>query len=337
MRKHCLAALAGVLALVQSSCVKTALEMGPGDRAESLGATVVAPCVVAAGPVPASEPGGLFGSSPAPNPVGREGTQSCYVLNWFKYPDGSFHVMPLLHQTELDAERWFREGEDLLVSGTWEGRAQVMGSARVQAQEALARAVGRFPAVPAAGKGPAPHFEGRWVLDPDAADNVILFRCPRPHEHYAGWVGKFDAAMGPDSTLAWADSALRVTVEAKGVTLGEAGIDETVAYSIEAESHPVCSATIYFEGRNAIPRYWQYPEGGISTAEFEMAGRKVRTSVAGDAAWIRGADGKPRLRLTGTFLIPLSDPFRITGVVGTPPANDVVKFFVRLTMKPAGG
>ena len=259
------------------------------------------------------------------------------VMNLFDYGDGKIHIVPRIHATGIDAERLFREGPDPIISGEVSDRVGLAERAGREATALCEAARRDFPEKRRTSSQPPGVVPARWVLDGDAPDNAILFRCPRPHEHYAGRVQRFGATLRQTVATHRPEGVLSVTVDASSVTLGEAGIDETVAYSIEADAHPECTAVIEFPWAEVLPAAVVRETVATQHAEFTMAGRKIWVAVAGDSRWVPAVDGSPRLRLTGTFLVPLSQPFLITGVVGTPPANDAVLFFVRLTLKPEPG
>lgn len=259
------------------------------------------------------------------------------VMNLFDYGDGKLHIVPRIHATGIDAERLFRKGPDPIISGDVADRVGLAEHAGREAAAMCEAARRDFPGERRDPSQPPAVVPTRWVLDGDAPDNAILFRCPRPHEHYAGRVQRFGATLRQTVATQLPEGVLTVTVDASSVTLGEAGIDETVAYSIEAGRHPQCTAVIEFPWAEVLPTAVVREEVATQHAEFTMAGRSIQVAVAGDSRWLPAVDGSPRLRLTGTFLVPLSQPFLITGVVGTPPANDAVLFFVRLTLKPGQG
>jgi len=263
--------------------------------------------------------------------------------------DGTFSVIPRMHSPVLDARSIFEKAPDVVVHGAFEDRSKLIGEAATQIEAALLQVLANRELGGGFSFTPQEQFEDRrekvdgingpvsvsgWELDTSNTLNTICFRQPRPNESYAGWGTDMRASLDVPDGRTLQGAKFTVAIAAANVTMGEAGIDETLQYSLEAESFPTVTFTLESNEALVLPT-----DGGMAATTtldgtLEMVGQRIPVSIRGDVMCLIGENNERRLRLTGIFQIRLLHPFKILGPVGEPPHNDTVFFYVRLYLKP---
>lgn len=263
--------------------------------------------------------------------------------------DGTFSVVPRVHSPVLDARSIFDNAPDVVVNGPFEDRAKLIADAAAQIEGTLLKIL----ADRSLGGGftftPTEHFEERrekvdgiydpvpvaaWELDTSNTLNTIRFRQPRPNQSYAGWGTDMRATLDVPDGLTLKGAKFIVAVEAAKVTMGEEGIDETLQYSLEAETFPTVTFTLESTEALALPTSGGTASTTTLDGTLEMVGQKIPVTIRGDVMCLFTEKNERRLRLTGVVQIRLQHPFKILGPTGEPPHNDIVLFYVRLYMKP---
>jgi hypothetical protein len=199
--------------------------------------------------------------------------------------------------------------------------------------------------------GPVPTS---WVLGADttgttsgtdaesmaSAEPTLLFHFPAPLDSYRGEVtGATGSLRFEAREAAYADPTAKptgslvgrgeVVIAATDVSMGDADIDAFIHGPgvLDASRHP--QARFELEALtldDGAPLAWGRLAFVTGRGRFWMAGASIPLSVRAELEAILDERGRSQLLVTGSFEVPLTQPFAISVPVGDPPANQRVVF-----------
>ncbi|NBC10387.1 MAG: hypothetical protein GVY24_01455 [Planctomycetes bacterium] len=178
-----------------------------------------------------------------------------------------------------------------------------------------------------------------WTVDVEAQQErpAVTFTFPSPLEQYAGRVTKLTGELTLGESLALAQASGRFVVPVTAVTMGEPDLDEYIhSGMLKGREHP--QSDFVFDTIESEMEALNF--GPIIPAKlvgtFTMKGIPRELTVPVSIEAYVGGDGRPRVSISGTWSIRLSDPYDIIGPDGPEEASDTLVYRCHIVLEPAG-
>ncbi len=178
-----------------------------------------------------------------------------------------------------------------------------------------------------------------WRVDTAAQAQrpAVTFAFPSPLEQYAGRATTLIGELSLGEGRSFADASGRFVVPVTAVTMGEPDLDEYIhSGMLKGREHP--DATFVFHKIESEMTGLDF--GPIIPAKllgtFTMKGLPVDLAVPVSIEAFVGGDGRPRVSISGTWSIRLSEPYDITGPDGPKDAADTLVYRCHIILEPAG-
>ncbi|MEQ8821344.1 MAG: hypothetical protein RLY93_13970 [Sumerlaeia bacterium] len=181
----------------------------------------------------------------------------------------------------------------------------------------------------------------KWTSAGDSANGVppIQFRFPPPLDNYAGVLPEVKAELRLTRDRGLGGASGWVEAEAKRVTLGEPGLDDTVhSEALMVGDYPKARFDLdRLEPETDEPLKLGEAARAVGSGQLTMAGQSALLSgIRAEILPVLTQAGEERLEVTASFQVRLLEPYGIYGPDGPDPANDTLEFLVTLTMEPQG-
>ncbi len=158
-----------------------------------------------------------------------------------------------------------------------------------------------------------------------------------PLNGYAGEIKNLTGklSLNEQGSLSNAQGSFEVQIE--DITMGDLGFDKEVHYKmLDRNNHP--SSTFIFEKVTgpSSPLKLETPQEIEVTGQFTLKGKSIPLTVPATLTPVYSEEGELRLEVTTAYTLDLFSNFKVKGPDGPSPARDMLKFFMKFSLKPLG-
>ena len=177
----------------------------------------------------------------------------------------------------------------------------------------------------------------KWVLTDSGPDDppMIQFRFPAPLDNYAGEVksGRGEFSLSQSRKVSSAQGFIEIDTRGS-ITMGDPRLDEAIQGSmmLYTKKFPVARFDIEKISGEDQPIAYGRLSPAFVAGKFTLKGNSIPLTSMTQIEPVMGADGRPRLLVSGSFKIDLR-AFDIEGADGPAPARHMLLFDLNLILK----
>jgi hypothetical protein len=193
------------------------------------------------------------------------------------------------------------------------------------------------PKAKTAGMTPSGAVPQEWIVTDSGPDDppMIQFRFPAPLDNYAGEVksGRGELFLPQNRMASGARGFVEISTRGN-ITMGDPRLDEAIQGSMMLYSKKFPAARFDIEkisGDNQPIAYGRLSPA-IVAGNFTLKGKTIPLTSMTQIEPVMGADGRPRLLVSGSFKIDLRT-FKIEGADGPAPARHMLLFDLNLILQ----